>query len=430
MPAAAFSTPMRSLVLLLVLASAAAWAHAAGGDIAYPDIATVTERRVLGELGGVKIYGGGFGSALASDPNAPGYFYLLTDRGPNVDGDRPDSKVFPLPDFTPQIGRFQLQGNRLVLVKLIEIKNAHGRKITGLPNPKEGSTGETAVDARGRSLGTDPDGLDTEGLVALKDGTFWISDEYGPWLVHLDAEGRIEQRVGPFSGAKSLPKVLARRRPNRGMESLTVTPDQRMLFGMMQSPLDNPNPSVRKTSRLNRLLAYDPITGASKQFAYLLETPGATVSEIAAITATTFIVCERDHRFQGDPKSPAKHKRIYKIDISRATDISEPADTANGKSVGARTLEELSVAELKDAGIVPVSKEMVVDLLALPGGYPHDKAEGLAVISDTLIAVANDDDFGIVSDGKGGIAAKRLPGAGNMIDVNRVYFIKLRKPLR
>jgi hypothetical protein len=62
--------------------------------------------------------------------------------------------------------------------------------------------------------------------------------------------------------------------------------------------------------------------------------------------------------------------------------------------------------------------------------YPHDKAEGLAIISPTLIAVSNDDDFGIVPDGKGGIAPKRLPGANNILDTNRIYFIKLERPLR
>ena len=95
-----------------------------------------------------------------------------------------------------------------------------------------------------------------------------------------------------------------------------------------------------------------------------------------------------------------------------------------------KTLEQLSEAELKEAGIVPVTKELVVDLLTLPGGYPHDKSEGLAVISNTMIAVSNDDDFGIVPDGKGGIMAKRLPGENNRVDLNRVYFIKLDKPLR
>jgi hypothetical protein len=154
------------------------------------------------------------------------------------------------------------------------------------------------------------------------------------------------------------------------------------------------------------------------------------VSEIAAVTDHTFIVSERDQLFQGDPETPSKLKRIYKIDISQATDVSDAADGPNGKLVNGKTLEQLSDAELQEAGIVPVTKELVVDLLALPGGYPHDKAEGLAVISDTMIAVSNDDDFGIVPDGKGGIAPKRLPGANNMIDTNRVYFIKLDKPLK
>ncbi|MEO8442146.1 MAG: esterase-like activity of phytase family protein, partial [Betaproteobacteria bacterium] len=283
---------------------------------------------------------------------------------------------------------------------------------------------------QGRDLGTDPDGLDTEGLVAMKDGSFWVSDEYGPWLVHLDPQGKIIERIGPFPGKKSLPKVLALRRPNRGMESLTITPDAKTLVGLMQNPVDNPDSGIRKTSRLNRLVTFDPRTVASKQYAYMIDGTHAVVSEMAAVTDHTFIVLERDQLYQGDPKSPSKLKRIYKIDISQATDLSDPDDSPNGKRVNGKTLEQLSEAELKDAGIVPVTKELAVDLLALPGGYAHDKAEGLAVISDTMIAVSNDDDFGIVPDGKGGIAPKRLPGADNRIDMNRVYFIRLDKPLK
>ncbi len=423
-------TPARALARILLLAACIDAGCAAAAEIKYPDIATAATPRVLGEFNGVKVYGGGYGSALAPDPRAPGYFYLLTDRGPNTDSNDADKKVFPLPRFTPQIGRFQLQGDKLKLVKVIAIRNAKGKKITGLPNPHNGNTGEIAVDMRGRELGTDPDGLDSEGLVAMKDGSFWISDEYGPWLVHLNPRGNITERIGPFPGAKSLPKVLALRRPNRGMEALTITPDGKTLVGLMQNPVDNPDTAVRKTSRLNRLVTFDPQTGASKQYAYMLDATSTVVSEIAAVTDHTFIVSERDQLFQGDPKSPSKLKRIYKIDIAQATDVSEPADGPNGKRINGKTLEQLSAAELQDAGIVPVTKELVVDLLALPGGYPHDKSEGLAVISDTIIAVSNDDDFGIVPDGKGGIAPKRLPGANDTVDINRIYFIKLDKPLK
>ena len=154
------------------------------------------------------------------------------------------------------------------------------------------------------------------------------------------------------------------------------------------------------------------------------------MSEIAAVTNTTYLVLERDQLFPGDPKSPSRLKRVYMIDISQATDLSDPRDGRNGRLVEGKTLEQLSEAELKQAGIVTVPKKLVVDLLTLPRGYPHDKSEGLVVISPTLIAVSNDDDFGIVPDGAGGIAPKRLRAENNRIDVNRIYFIRLERPLR
>jgi hypothetical protein len=46
--------------------------------------AVLTPRPVLTTLSGVTVYSWGFGSALAPDPNTAGYFYSLTDRGPNT----------------------------------------------------------------------------------------------------------------------------------------------------------------------------------------------------------------------------------------------------------------------------------------------------------------------------------------------------------
>ena len=33
--------------------------------------------------------------------------------------------------------------------------------------------------------------FDPESLVALPDGTFWVGDEFGPFLLHFDATGRL-----------------------------------------------------------------------------------------------------------------------------------------------------------------------------------------------------------------------------------------------
>jgi hypothetical protein len=56
--------------------------------------------------------------------------------------------------------------------------------------------------------------------------------------------------------------------------------------------------------------------------------------------------------------------------------------------------------------------------------YPQDKAEGIALLSLTLLAVSNGYDFCFT--GAGAYVAKILP-ATTMIDRNRVYFITLKK---
>jgi hypothetical protein len=62
----------------------------------------------------------------------------------------------------------------------------------------------------------------------------------------------------------------------------------------------------------------------------------------------------------------------------------------------------------------------------IPNLYPHDKAEGIAIVNSTTIAIANDDDFGVV--GTGSYTSKILPSTGT-VDRNTIYFVKLKQPL-
>src|SRR5262249_8622936 len=195
---------------------------------------------------GVPIFDG-FGSALAPVPGSPTDFYSMTDRGPNVDGPN-GSKVFVLPSFTPQIGRFRINADGTVtLVSTVLLKDQNGNPRTGLPKPSSaGGTGETAVDQNGNMPQPDQKGIDSEGLVALPDGTFWVSDEYGPYLTHFAADGTTLAQYGPFSASVSgltiqagLPQVLKTRIPNKGMEGLTVTPDANTQVGSMKLPAAN-----------------------------------------------------------------------------------------------------------------------------------------------------------------------------------------------
>ncbi len=266
-------------------------------------------------------------------PGSKDEFYGITDRGPNVD--TPDGhKALPLPDFHPAIARIRLVGTKAEVLKTIPLRAADGTLYNGHVNT-QANTGESLIDLAGNALPASPNGYDPEGLVALPDGSFWVSDEYGPFITHFSRDGRALQRLSPFNG--SLPAELANRVPNKGMEGLALTPDGSTLVGMMQSALQQPDlPAGVKTKNVTvlRIATYDLRTHATHEYVYLLDDPKATggaVSEITALSNTTFVVDERDGNME-----PGAFKKLFKIDISRATDVGPSAKVRGATYDGAR----------------------------------------------------------------------------------------------
>lgn len=381
---------------------------------------------------GVEIRNGGYGSDACAHPTDKTMFYLITDRGPNIDfeGSKGKGKLFPVPSYAPRIGLFKINKDGSVkLVKEITLKNPSGKNITGLPNPKgRGATGEIAYDLDGNILPTDDYGLDSEGIVALKDGTFYVSDEYGPHIVHYDANGKELERISPLgmtTGERHLPAVLARRRANRGMEGLAITPDGKTLVGLMQSMIFNPSKKEAVNKQLIRIVTFDIKTGKTKQFAYIQNKETDSTCGITAISNTEFVVIERDGKFSLEEEA---HKYLFKIDITGATDITGDFSSPSGMLVNGKTLEQCTLDEINDAKIVSVKKEFLADLVTLlPNKYPHDKLEGLWIINKNTIAVANDDDFALtVKNNK--LVQKVLPGT-KTVDGDVIYYIHLEKDL-
>jgi 2',3'-cyclic-nucleotide 2'-phosphodiesterase (5'-nucleotidase family) len=395
----------------------------------------VRSEGVLFTRNGVDVFNSGYGSSLAKDPAQPDLYYLMTDRGPNFDTADLSGKVFPIPDYTPRIGVFRRVGGELRKERDILMQASDGTPLNGLPNPiGAGGTGEIALDLAGQTLALSPLGVDPEGLALAPDGSFWIADEYGPHILHLDPTGRTIERINPFGtgvGGRKLPKVFAARRANRGMEGMTMTPDGTKVVGIMQSPLDNPasaRSAIRANSRVTRILVFDVGSGATQQYVYVQERAGLLNSEIVALSNTDFVVLERDGNFPASTNAATVFKRFYQISLAGATDISDPQDAASGRmiQVGAasKTLEQATLLEVLDAGVVPVRKQLYLDLIRELSTYAHDKPEGFAVLPDGKLEIINDDDFGIDTDGMGGIAPKRLPATG-AIDHNRLVVVGL-----
>lgn len=390
----------------------------------------------------IEIRCGGFGSEISAHPSHKNQFYALTDRGPNttynVNSD--NGKIFLDPSYTPKIGLFELLDDGTIhKLKEILLKNPAGSAITGLPNREFGASKETAYDRDGNVLanGTDEYGLDAEGLVALKDGTFWVSDEYGPHIVHFDGEGIEIDRINAYTedtrrvSGYLLPAEYANRRQNRGMEGLTITPDQKTLLGIMQSCMSHPDAAANK-STLTRIVSIDLETKAIAQYVYRQE-DGADLhsnTALVALSHSSFLVAERDDTFYKD--NPNAFKRIYKIDLSQATDLESvlendvfTQDHALGLTIQGQTLEQYVITHgwdaLADLGIRAVDKHLVVDLVERLD-YPHDKVEGLWVIDQKHLAVINDDDYGF-SENNGVLQQKYLDQAQTRIDTNTLYII-------
>lgn len=394
-------------------------------DINYTKLPQEFPFSKLATVNGVDVINGGFGSGAAAHPTRKGEFYVITDRGPNTD--YLNGKKFPAPNFTPTIMHFKInaEGN-IEIIKYIKLKNPSGQPITGLPNPAGmGSTGETAYDVSGNVLGTDNYGLDSESIVAAADGTFWVSDEYGPHIVHYNTDGVELERISPIgvnTGPRKLPAVLAKRRANRGMEGLCITPDGKTLVGTIQSTMYVPTKALATNTTLTRIVTFDIATGQTRQYLYK-QNGGASdsVCDITAISSTEFLVIERDGNFG----SQGGTKKVYRINIAGASDVNGTDISAvDGLKINNKALEQSTWDEITNAGIKPVSKILAVDLVAKLG-YEHDKFEGIVYLGNNKIAVFNDDDFGILDDGNGNPKAKILPKTGK-VDKGTMYVVDIQ----
>ena len=414
----------------------------------------------------LEIRGGGYGSDAAAHPTNPNQFYALTDRGPNADFDgiAGKGKQFLVPGYTPTIGLFELQADgNIIKVKEIVLKDNNGNPISGIPNPKAfGGTNEVPYDINGQPMTVNPNmpfdpvtnpiktdinGLDPEGLAALKDGSFWISDEYGPHLVHYDGNGVEINRINAFASDERnnvmidgkpilLPTEFTKRRTNRGMEALTITTDQTTLVGIMESSMDNPDKSGRLSS-LVRIVTINLFSGRVAQYLYRLDVAEHVVSGIVAINDHEFYLIEHDRKFPLQDESA--QKLIYKIDISAATNIenvlndeSVKQDETVGLTINGQTLEQLITTDeenwqvLEEVSIQPVKKTLAVDVLASLD-YPHDKLEGLWLRQDGSLGLLNDDDFAMtdteIVNPKSTVEHKYLDAEKTIIDGNRLYIV-------
>jgi hypothetical protein len=218
---------------------------------------------------------------------------------------------------------------------------------------------------------------DPESLVAMSDDTFWVGDEFGPWLLHFSVDGEllaapVELPDAVYSADHPLVvahAASAKLEHSRGFEAMDLAGDSKTLVTILEGTVAGDPP---KSLRLQR---YDTAAGKwlPGTLIYELDPDTVSVTDMSRIEANRFVVIERDD-LEGDA---AKAKRVYSIDLDKAVP---------GK---------------------PLPKKLVIDLLAignahglvesLPPGtpfrFPYLTTESVQVLDRKHVVIVNDNNF-------------------------------------
>jgi secreted PhoX family phosphatase len=381
----------------------------------------------IGTFQGIKFREAGF-SGLFAIPNTGGKeFWTVSDRGVNVDAANANpsncrpvyDKIFSFPSYAPKIHRIRIVGDSVQILQTIAIKRPSGATATGVLNPVGfGSTAlevgysdtvQNCVNLIKKITAKDIWSLDSEGILVDANGNFWICEENGPTVWKVAPNGIVINRYTPYANLVGAQKedvlidtCFKYRKNNRGFEGISIAPNGK-IYAIIQSPLLYPTTAIGEASRMHRILEIDPVTNANRMFIYMNDNiigTGANqirlkdwkIGDMAAVNDSTFLVLEAALRGTTDIK------RLYTININGATPVT------SGYVYSTKSVEGLDSAGLVANGIKPVRKTLLMNLLANSWPASLEKAEGIAILNDSTIAISNDNDFGQVSAPQDGVA--------------------------
>jgi hypothetical protein len=158
--------------------------------------------------------------------------------------------------------------------------------------------------------------FDIESFREAHDGSLWFGDEFGPFLIHTDSNGRVLHAPFPLPGVKSPqnPLLAAGEVPNlprsKGFEGMAITPDGKTLYTMLEGALTtDPNQTRLRINEFG--LRSSRFTNA--QWFYRLDSRDYAIGDLTALTKERFLVIERDNG-QGPT---AVFKKIFVVDLNQ-----------------------------------------------------------------------------------------------------------------
>ncbi|KAJ8494303.1 hypothetical protein ONZ45_g13284 [Pleurotus djamor] len=256
--------------------------------------------------------------------------------------------------------------------------------------------------------------IDAEGIVSNADGSYWVSDEYGPYIYRFSATGSLIQTIQPPAAilphdsqgnlnftADSDPATG--RTSNQGFEGLTLDPATGTLYAILQTATIQDGGADKTTSRNTRLFAFDVSSSTARptlKGEWVVPLPQSKndktrgTSELLFVSPNIFMVLARDGNGRGDPDDiESSYRQADLIDISQATDIhgTKFDDPANPISPGGKLDESITPATYVE--FVDLIDDDELKRFGIHNGKPNDQTNLDAKWESLALAPADDLDF-------------------------------------
>jgi len=322
---------------------------------------------------------------------ADGTFWVLTDNGFGSKANSPDAMLF--------LSRYRLDWASGAVERL---------ETVFLHDPDKRVPFRIVHEGTDKRYLTGSD-FDLEGFQPSGD-SFWIGDEFGPYLIRADRTGRVvsvhETEVdGKVARSPDHPAVATPPVPNapvaftvrrsKGYEGLASSPDGRFLYAMLEGPVwDEAAKDWERVGGREALRVLEFDTGAAKwtgrHWKYVLDQNGLAIGDFNMIDATTALVIERDNGegtadracAEGQRRPDCFHdvarfKRVVKIEMGEAQ--------AGGPVRKIGYVDLMRIADPKRLARKPLNDDRLT--------FPFFTIENVDVVDAEHIVVGNDNNL-------------------------------------
>jgi hypothetical protein len=227
--------------------------------------------------------------------------------------------------------------------------------------------------------------FDPESMRVARDGTLWFGDEFGPFLLHTDATGKVLDAPIPTPGVRSpdypgiTPDRVNLARSN-GFEGTALSTDGRRLYPALEGPLTtDPDKTRRWIYEFD--LRRERYTG--RRFQYRVGDPSYLVSDFTALGHGRYVVLERDN-FEN---TEARHKKAFVIDLDEV-----------GADGFLRRREVLDLLDIRDPALISAPARPGDFGIATPADrtfkMPYQTIEAVLPDGRDRLTIVNDTNFG------------------------------------